>query len=92
MQKFFNNLILRIIRDSPVSNTSHHPQFSEEGNWSHLGYSNTPYVLWKKSEERVGTVANIWRLSVPGKCWQHPKAGCTFARNQCEGYNLHEGF
>jgi len=31
MQKFFNNLILRIIRDTPVSNTSHHPQFGEEG-------------------------------------------------------------
>jgi len=31
MQKFFNNLILRIIRDSPVSNTSHHPQSGEEG-------------------------------------------------------------
>ena len=32
MQKFFNDLILRIIQDSSVSNTSHHPQFGEEGN------------------------------------------------------------
>jgi hypothetical protein len=85
MQKFLNNLIFRIVQDSSVSYTSHHPQFGEEGNWSHLVYSNTPYVLWKKSEEILGTVANIWRLGVPGKCWQHPQAGSTFARNQCEG-------
>jgi len=68
------------------------PNLVKRGNWSHLGCSNTQYVLWKKSEERVETVANIWRLGVPGKCWQHPQAGSTFARNQCEGYNLHEGF
>jgi hypothetical protein len=30
MQKFFNYLILRIIQDSSVSNTSHHPQLGEK--------------------------------------------------------------
>jgi hypothetical protein len=62
----------------------------KRGNWCHLGYSNTPYVLWKKLEERVRSDAKVWRLGVPGKCWQHPQAGSMFARDQCEGWNLHE--
>ena len=40
------------------------------------------YVLWKKLEERVGSVANVRRLGFPGKCWQHPQAGSTFARDR----------
>jgi hypothetical protein len=31
----------------------------KRGNWSHLGYSNTRYVLWKKLEERVRSVAKF---------------------------------
>jgi hypothetical protein len=82
MQKFFNNMIFRIIQDGSVSNTSHHPQFGEEGklepSWLHIHL----YVLWKKSEEKAGSVAKVWRLGVPGKCWQHPQAGTTFARKK----------
>jgi len=80
--EFFNNMIFGIIQDSSVSNTSDHPHFGEEGNlvqsWLHVHL----YVLWKKLEEKVGSVAKVWRLGVPGKCWLHLQAGSTFARNQ----------
>jgi len=73
MQKFFNNLIFGIIQDSSVSNNSHHPHFGEDGklepSWLHVNL----YVLWKKLEEKVGSVAEVWRLGVPGKCWLHHK-------------------
>ena len=82
MQKFFNNLIFGIIEDSSVSNISHHPHFGEDGklepSWLHVHL----YVLWKKLKEKVGSVAKVWRLGVPGKGWLHPQAGFTFARNQ----------
>ena len=62
MQKFFNNLIFRIIQDSSVSNTSHDPQFGEGGkldilepSWLHVHL----YVLWKKLEEKVGSIAKV---------------------------------
>jgi len=35
--------------------------------------------------EKLGSVANIWRMGVRGKCRQHPKAGSTFARKEQEG-------
>ena len=34
--------------------------------------------------------SKVGRLGVPGKCWQHPQAESTFARNQSEGWNLHK--
>jgi len=34
--------------------------------------------------EKLGSVANVWRLGVCGKCQQHPEAGSTFARKQRE--------
>jgi hypothetical protein len=35
--------------------------------------------------EKLGSVTEVWRLDVPGKCRQHPEAGYTFARKQQEG-------
>jgi hypothetical protein len=32
--------------------------------------------------EKLGSVAKVWRLGVPGECQQHPEAGSTFARNK----------
>jgi len=34
---------------------------------------------------KLGSVANIWRMGVPGKCQQHPEVGSTFARKEQEG-------
>ena len=34
--------------------------------------------------EKLGSVAKVWRLGVPGKCQQHPEAVYTFARKQKE--------
>jgi hypothetical protein len=35
--------------------------------------------------EKLGSVVNVWRLGVPGKCQQHPEEGFTFARKQKQG-------
>jgi len=51
MQKFFNYLILRVIHNSPVSNTSHHPHFCEEGKLEPFWLEQYPYILWKKFGE-----------------------------------------
>jgi len=53
----------------------------KRGKWSHLGYGNTR-MFFGRNEKREYAVAKVWRLGVPGKCWQHPQAGSTFARNQ----------
>jgi len=80
MQKFFNKSDFEDHTGQLFQIPLIIPSFMKRGNWSHLGYSNTPYVLWKKLEWRVGFVAKVWRLVVLGKCWQHTQAGSTFAR------------
>jgi len=57
MEKFFNNLIFGIIQDSSVSNTSHHPHFGEEGKLEPSLLHIYLYVLWKKLQEKLGSVA-----------------------------------
>jgi hypothetical protein len=32
--------------------------------------------------EKLGSVAKVWRLGVPGECRQQPEAGSTFSRNK----------
>jgi hypothetical protein len=73
------SLILRIIQDSSVSNTSHHPQSGEEGklqpSWLQLYLYVLRRLTMQELLEKLGSVANVWRLGVPGECRQHPEAG-----------------
>ena len=71
MQKFLNNLIFRIVQDSSVSNTSHHPQFGEDGKLETCWLQAYLYVFWKKLEEKVGSVAKF------GNWVSHRSVGCT---------------
>jgi hypothetical protein len=60
MQKFFNNLILRIIHDSSISNTSHHPQFGEERETGAILVTVIPVCFVEEiRRERVGCVAKL---------------------------------
>jgi len=81
MQKFLYNLIFRIIEDSSVSNTSHHPQFGG-GETGAILVTHILVCFVEEIRRESRLCSKVWRLGVPGKCWLHPQAGSTFARNQ----------